>query len=87
MLEKAQINLKGLITGSRSYGDETMQIFEKNKKKKGVLLKFNKDLSWKRETSEFINCLIKNKKIQIGSIFDSMKVMELISKIYKSDKF
>ena len=37
MLEKAQINLKGLITGSRSYGDETMQIFEKNKKKKGVL--------------------------------------------------
>ena len=57
-----------------------------NKKSKKKLFKFHKDLSWKREVIEYINCIKLNKKIHNGTIYDSMKVMKMIDNIYKSDK-
>ena len=40
----------------------------------------------KIEVIEYINCVKLNKKINNGTIFDSMKVMKMIDNIYKSDK-
>ena len=88
IMEKGQINLNGILSGSKSYGDEKIEIIPKFTKKnqKERLVSFKKDLSWDRETKEFINALKKNQKIKTGNIEDAKRVMNLVDKIYKSDK-
>ena len=49
-------------------------------------MSFKKDLSWEKETKEFINLFKENKKIKTGNIEDAKRVMNLVDKIYKSDK-
>ena len=85
-LEKALVKLSGILSGSKTYGSEKIEIqpkFFKNKKK--ITIKFKKDLSWKREIEEFIYCVKKNKKIYNGTINDAIGVMQMIDTIYKSD--
>ena len=85
-LEKAQINLSGILSGSKTYGQEEIEIqpkFSKNKKSKTI--KFKKDLSWEKEIKEYINCIKANKKIYNGTIYDAIEVMKMIDTIYKSD--
>ena len=85
-LEKAQINLSGILSGSKTYGQEKIEIqpkFLKNKKSK--IIKFKKDLSWEKEIKEYISCVKSNKKIYNGTIYDAIEVMKMIDIIYKSD--
>ena len=86
-LEKAQINLTGILSGSKTYGHEKIEIQPKffNKKKENKIIKFKKDLSWEREIKEYIECIKSNKKIYNGTIYDSIEVMKMIDAIYKSD--
>ena len=85
-LEKALINLTGILSGSMSYGQEQIEVQSKLlKNKKKVFYKFKKDLSWKKEIIEYINCIKFKKKINNGSIYDAMKVMKMIDIIYKGD--
>lgn len=87
MMEKGQINLNGILSGSKSYGEEKIEIIPKfSHKNKKKIISFKKDLSWQREIEEFIDALKKNKKIKTGNIEDAKKVMNLVDKIYKSDK-
>ena len=85
-LEKAQINLSGILSGSKTYGQEEIEIqpkFLKNKKSK--IIKFKKDLSWEKEIKEYISCVKLNKKIYNETIYDAIEVMKMIDIIYKSD--
>jgi len=85
-LEKALINLSGILSGSMSYGQEQIEIQPKLlKNKKKIFYKFKKDLSWKREMIEYINCIKSKRKIYSGTIYDAMKVMKMIDIIYKGD--
>ena len=85
-LEKALINLTGILSGSMTYGQEKIEIQPKLlKNKKNITMKFKKDLSWKRETTEYINSIKFNKKIFNGTIYDSIEVMRMIDSIYRSD--
>ena len=85
-LEKALVKLSGILSGSKTYGSEKIEIqpkFSKNKKK--ISINFKKDLSWKREIDEFVDCIKNNKKIYNGTINDAISVMKMIDTIYKSD--
>jgi predicted dehydrogenase len=85
-LEKALINLTGILSGSMTYGQESIEIQPKLlKNKKKVTIKFKKDLSWRREITEYIHSVKFNKKINNGTIHDSMEIMQMIDTIYKSD--
>ena len=85
-LEKALINLSGILSGSKSYGKEKIEIQPKFlKSKNNKIIKFQKDLSWEREVKEYINCVRYNKKIYNGTIHDAIAVMKMIDIIYKSD--
>ena len=86
-LEKAIIVLSGILSSSKTYGQEKIEVQLKNSSnKRNRTLKFNKDLSWKREVTEYINCLKKRKKIANGNIYDAEEVMKMVDQIYKSDK-
>lgn len=88
--ENGYINLEGILSGTRSYGDETLSIakrqFEDNTfamgKPREEKIFFDTDESWKLELNEFVDCIINNKKVSNGNSEDALKVMELVEAIY-----
>ena len=84
--QKGYIYLKGILSGSKSYGKEKLIIGKKDKKKiKSKSITFNKDDSWKIEIEEFANSILKNQKIINGTFLDALNTMKLVEKIYNSD--
>ncbi len=81
--------LSGLLTGSKSYGRETLIIAKRNFKDAGKPneeeIYFDEDRSWYFEMQDFYDSLIKNKPIIQGTISDAINAMELVEKIYNAD--
>lgn len=93
--ENGYINLEGILSGSRSYGDETLSIakrqFEDNTfamgKPREEKIFFDTDESWKLELDEFVDCILNDKKAYNGNSEDALKVMELIEAIYNESGY
>jgi predicted dehydrogenase len=89
-LEKGSLVLGGLLTGSKSYGDETLKVITSDPTKdQGVpresISKYNEDVSWDNEIKYFAKSLQDDLNIQRGSIEDAIETMSLIESIYKAD--
>ena len=89
-LERGSLILGGLLTGSKSYGDETLTVITSDPAKDNGLprestSKYNEDVSWDNEIKYFANSLAKNTSIERGSIHDALETMKLIEIIYKAD--
>ena len=89
-MQKGSLVLGGLLTSSKSYGDETLKIITSDPIKdkgapKETISKYNEDVSWDNEIKYFANCLYKNLNIERGSIEDAIETMKLIESIYKAD--
>tara|TARA_B100000787_G_scaffold163997_1_gene146231 strand:- start:599 stop:1621 length:1023 start_codon:yes stop_codon:yes gene_type:complete len=89
-LERGSLILGGLLTGSKSYGDETLTIItsdllKDNGTPRESISKYNEDVSWDNEIKYFANSLADNTAIERGSIHDAMETMKLIEVIYKAD--
>ncbi len=91
ILNKALLELTGILSGTKSYGSENLTIIEKlDDEPTGSQNKITKnylhDNSWKDEIDEFADCIINDKPIIDGNGDDALKVMEMIYQIYKADK-
>ena len=89
-LERGSLILGGLLTGSKSYGDETLTIITSDPSKdngmpKESTSKYNEDVSWDNEIKYFVNSLAGNTSIERGNIKDALETMKLIEIIYKAD--
>lgn len=90
-LTEGYIELSGILSGSKSYGEETI-IFGKrdeesdNGQMESNIIKFLQDNSWKDEIFEFADAVITNKKIESGSSLDALETMKLVFNIYFSDE-
>ena len=89
-MEKGSLILGGLLTGSKSYGDETLTIIRADPENdKGApresISKYNEDVSWDNEIKYFAKSLEKKYPITRGSIDDAIETMKLIERIYKAD--
>ncbi|MDA9969580.1 Gfo/Idh/MocA family oxidoreductase [Gammaproteobacteria bacterium] len=89
-LERGSLILGGLLTGSKSYGDETLTVITSDPSKdKGMpkesTSKYNEDVSWDNEIKYFANSLADNTSIERGGINDALETMKLIEIIYKAD--
>jgi len=90
-LEKGSLVLGGILSGSKSYGAETLTIVSSNPENdrgdpKEVTTRYNTDPSWYSEITEFVNCIVSNKDIKNGTSDDALQTMKLVYKIYFSDK-
>jgi predicted dehydrogenase len=90
-LEKGSINLGGILSGSKSYGAETMTIVwaepdSDNGDPREQTVRYNKDPSWATELNVFAEAVKSDIKIDHGGSYDALKTMELVYNIYKSDK-
>ena len=84
-LNHATLLLNGILSGSKSYGKETITIIsKKNKIKKKIF--YSKDNSWKQEIDEFAEIILKNLKVKTGNSEQALDVMNMVYKIYKDDK-
>ena len=89
-LEKGSLILEGILSGSKSYGDETLTIVtadpeEDNGNPVEQLFRYNKDPSWYAEVKEFVSCIINERKVLSGTSTDALNTMKLVYKIYYSD--
>ena len=89
--EKGYIELSGILSGSKSYGQEKLKII--SKKDNSLVgsheikeINYLNDNSWNDEIIDFTNNILKDENVNIGSSFDALKVMELVYNIYNEDK-
>ena len=93
ILSKGTLILEGILSGTKTYGQETLKILPgakpyefKGKNSKTKSFSFKNDTSWPDEIDEFADGILKNKDVKYGNIYDALEVMEMIDKIYKNDK-
>jgi len=89
-LEKGSINLGGILSGSKSYGAETMTLVwanpdEDNGDPREQMTRYNKDPSWSAEIDMFAKAIIDGKPILNGGSEDALKTMQLVYEIYRAD--
>ena len=90
-LKRGSIILEGILSGSKSYGAETLTIVLANSENdqgspKEVIKRYNTDPSWYAEIEEFTDCILNNRKITSGTSDDALQTMKLVYKIYHADK-
>ncbi len=90
-LEKGSLILGGIISGSKSYGAETLTVVFANPESdlgnpKEVTTRYNTDPSWYAEIEEFADCIINNRSIVSGTSDDALQTMKLVYKVYYSDQ-
>jgi predicted dehydrogenase len=88
-LTEGYLELHGLLTGSKSYGEETLVIGKRNESDKGTskkeIVKYLEDNSWKDEIDEFADAIINNRQITHGTSGDALATMKLVFKVYCAD--
>ncbi len=90
-LEKGSIVLGGILSGSKSYGAETLSIIRANPDKdngdpKEQITRYNRDPSWDDEIAYFEKCILNDSPIENGSSLDAFNTMKLVYKIYYADQ-
>lgn len=88
------IALNGLLTSTKSYGEERITYYKKDlAQKSGKLgnpieytLCFDTDDSWEGEMEEFYDAIAGKKMLENGTIEDAVEVMRMIECIYQSER-
>jgi len=89
-LEKGSLVLEGLVTGTKSYGAESLTVVYADPDNdlgnpRECIFKYNKDPSWQREIDAFVNTILGDEKIMHGSSLDALETMKLVNEIYYAD--
>lgn len=89
-LEGGFLELHGILSGSKSYGEEKLRIGLRDEGDTGILsyqtIKYLEDNSWKDEIYEFANCVLNNTPVVEGSSADALATMKLVYDIYNADQ-
>ena len=90
-MSKGYMVLNGLLTSTRTYGDEVLSI-AKNRStapaatwKDEEKISYDSDKSWRSEVDHFFDAIATDKPITVGSSEDALNVMQAIEAIYNSD--
>ncbi len=89
--EGGALILAGILSGTKSYGDETLTIVRADHlsgtgNPSETTTKFDIDPSWEAEIDAFTNSVLKDAPIESGSSSDALKTMQLVYKIYFADE-
>ena len=88
-LQEGLIMLTGILSGSKSYGDEELIIVRKSGAELGVMSeerkRFVEDPSWQEEVNEFATAIREDSPIIQGASAEALKTMELVYRIYRAD--
>ena len=89
--EDGYINLEGILSSTRSYGDEILIIARKQfedstfaiGKPREERIFFDTDDSWKMELQDFVDAINRGKPVLYGNSADALAVLRTVEKIYQ----
>lgn len=88
-LEKGTVVLSGILSGSKSYGAETLTVAwaadNDGGNPKEQTTRYNQDPSWADEIAEFAQAVLNDTPIVDGSSEEALKTMHLVYRIYCAD--
>jgi predicted dehydrogenase len=83
------LQLNGILSGSKSYGQEKLIIGRRDESDVGTLreevVNYLEDNSWRDEVNEFADAVCNGKKIETGNSDDALSTMRLVYQIYYAD--
>ncbi len=83
------LQLNGILSGSKSYGQEKLIIGRRDESDVGTLreevVNYLEDNSWRDEVNEFTDAVCNGKKIETGNSSDALSTMQLVYQIYYAD--
>lgn len=86
---EAFIKLEGILSGTKSYGEETLTLGRRTRTNTGSLThsttRYLTDTSWRDEVFEFADAILYDKEIRHGSANDALETMRLVYAIYEAD--
>ncbi len=85
--------LDGFLTGSRTYGRETLAIGRRDWNDADTArgrpheerYYFDEDRSWEREVDDFVRCISTGEAAVNGNSMDALRAMELVTRVYADD--
>jgi predicted dehydrogenase len=89
-LERGSLILGGILSGTKSYGAETLTVVwadpdnDKGDPREQVT-RYNRDPSWDGEIAAFAECILSNTPVRSGNSDDALRTMQLVFKIYYAD--
>lgn len=88
-LTEGYLELRGLLTGSKSYGQETLVKGRRDEADIGTqqeeTVTYIEDNSWQNEINEFADAIINKGTIKYGTSADALAVMKTVYRIYYGD--
>ncbi len=89
-LEAGSLILGGILSGSKSYGAETLTVIYADPDNdcgdpKEQITRYNNDPSWYEEIKLFMECISKNTPVLSGSSDDALQTMKHVYRIYHAD--
>ncbi|SVD91962.1 uncharacterized protein METZ01_LOCUS444816, partial [marine metagenome] len=88
-LTQGGIELHGILTGSKSYGEETLIIRPREEVDEGTLkyekIHYLEDNSWRYEINEFADSIINGQTTLYGTSEEALATMKLVYQIYYAD--
>lgn len=88
-LEKGTVVLSGILSGSKSYGDETLIVARATANDSGdpreEVTRYTHDPSWADEIADFADAISQDRPIIDGSPADALATMQLVYRIYCAD--
>jgi predicted dehydrogenase len=89
-LERGSLILAGILSGSKSYGAETLTVVQANPDvdkgdPKEEVTQYTNDPSWDHEIFTFAAAILNDAPIENGTSADALRTMQLVFKIYYAD--
>ncbi len=89
-LQRGSLILGGILSGTKSYGAETLTVVRADPDNdrgdpKEQLTRYNRDPSWEEEIKSFSNSILNDTPVESGTSEDALRTMQLVYKIYYAD--
>ncbi len=88
-LVNGSLALKGILSGSKSYGSEQLLIAKRSESHVGTqseeIVNYLEDNSWRDEVNEFADSIVNDQPISFGNSQEALDTMKLIYRIYSAD--
>jgi predicted dehydrogenase len=91
-MSEGYLIVNGILSSTRSYGDETISVARKRfepgfaqGKPSEEIIYFDHDPSWELEVAGFLDNVLKDQPVDMGTSEQALKAMELVFAIYEND--
>ena len=89
-LERGSLILGGILSGTKSYGAETLTVVYADPDNDGgdpkeQTTRYNHDPSWDEEIAAFADAILTGRPVQSGTSDDALRTMQLVFRIYHAD--